>query len=85
MPRKPTPALVLLEWIDARLHSDVDAPGKAELAVCQTVGWIIHEDAEKLEIAGEYYTDADDPDGERTWRSVTVLPGGWVRKRRKLS
>ena len=80
------PRLELVTWLDARLHADVEGPGKADLAIVYTAGWVIYADKQKIEVAAEYYVGdgTSEPAGEPTWRAVTTIPSGWVKKRRAL-
>ena len=73
------PSLELVTWTDAFIHMEA-TPGKADLATVETVGWVVYADEIKVEIAAERYT----MEGETTWRAVTVIPAGWVTKRRRL-
>lgn len=46
-----TPKLVLIEWLDALAQGEWHEPKKEDLA-CKTVGYLVYEDEEQIELAG---------------------------------
>ena len=46
-----TPKLVLIEWLDALAQGEWHEPKKEDL-VCKTIGFIVFEDDEQIELAG---------------------------------
>lgn len=77
MSAKKRPQLESITWIDAICYFSETEPGKSPLATIETVGWVIWESQDRLEIAAERLSES--------WRGVTSVPKGWVKKRRKLT
>lgn len=46
-----TPKLVLIEWLDALAQGEWHEPKREDLA-CKTIGFIVFEDEEQIELAG---------------------------------
>ncbi len=72
--------MVSVTWLDARhtvpgwldIKDVVDAP----LAVCQEVGWMVHNGLEKIIIMRSYSKDKDEVSGG----GAIAIPKGWVKK-----
>jgi len=72
--------MVRLTWRDARDTEtgwlDIKDVINAPLAVCQEVGWMIHNNEEKVIIMRSYSKDKDDISGG----GAIAIPKGWVSK-----
>ena len=72
--------MVRVTWLDARDTETGWLPVKdiigAPLAVCQEVGWMIHNNDEKIIIMRSYSKDKDDISGG----GAIAIPKGWVTK-----
>ena len=77
--------MVRVTWLDARDTETGWLPVKdiigAPLAVCQEVGWMIHNNDEKIIIMRSYSKDKDDISGG----GAIAIPKGWVSKIEYLS
>jgi len=77
--------MVRLTWRDARDTEtgwlDIKDVINAPLAVCQEVGWMIHNNEEKVIIMRSYSKDKDDISGG----GAIAIPKGWVSKIEYLS
>ncbi len=77
--------MVRVTWLDARDTETGWLPVKdiigAPLAVCQEVGWMIHNNEEKVIIMRSYSKDKDDISGG----GAIAIPKGWVSKIEYLS
>ena len=77
--------MVRLTWRDARDTEtgwlDIKDVINAPLAVCQEVGWMIHNNDEKIIIMRSYSKDKDDISGG----GAIAIPKGWVSKIEYLS
>ena len=72
--------MVRLTWRDARDTEtgwlDIKDVINAPLAVCQEVGWMIHNNDEKIIIMRSYSKDKDDISGG----GAIAIPKGWITK-----
>ena len=72
--------MVRITWRDARDTEtgwlDIKDVINAPLAVCQEVGWMIHNNDEKIIIMRSYSKDKDDISGG----GAIAIPKGWVTK-----
>lgn len=72
--------MVRLTWRDARDTEtgwlDIKDVINAPLAVCQEVGWMVHNNDEKIIIMRSYSKDKDDISGG----GAIAIPKGWVTK-----
>ena len=50
-PNLATPKLILIEWLDALAQGEWHEAKREDL-VCKTVGFVVYEDAEQIELAG---------------------------------
>ncbi len=50
-PTLATPKLVLIEWLDALAQGEWHEAKREDLA-CKTVGYVVYEDDEQIELAG---------------------------------
>lgn len=46
-----TPKLILIEWLDALAQGEWHEAKREDL-ICKTVGFVVYEDAEQIELAG---------------------------------
>lgn len=74
------PSLYVVKWHD--ILSDPawvgKNPEKESLAVCVTVGWIVHVAKEKVVIADSKTADGD-------WGGVTVIPSGVILEKTRIT
>ena len=74
------PALYVVKWHD--ILSDPawvgKNPEKEVLAVCVTVGWIVHSAKDKLVMADSKTADGD-------WGGVTVIPSGVILDKTRIT
>ena len=72
--------MVRVTWIDARDTEtgwlDIKDVINAPLAVCQEVGWMIHNGKEKIIIMRSYSKDKDEVSGG----GAIAIPKGWLKK-----
>ena len=72
--------MVRVTWLDARDTEtgwlDIKEVVNAPLATCQEVGWMIHNNDEKIIIMRSYSKDKDDVSGG----GAIAIPKGWVFK-----
>ena len=72
--------MVRVTWLDARDTEtgwlDIKEVIGAPLAVCQEVGWMIHNNDEKIIIMRSYSKDKDEISGG----GAIAIPKGWVTK-----
>ena len=72
--------MVRITWRDARDTEtgwlDIKDVINAPLAVCQEVGWMVHNNDEKIIIMRSYSKDKDDISGG----GAIAIPKGWVTK-----
>ena len=72
--------MVRVTWLDARDTETGWLPIKdileAPLAVCQEVGWMIHNGKEKIVIMRSYSKDKEDVSGG----GAIAIPQGWIKK-----
>jgi len=77
--------MVRVTWLDARYTEsgwlDIKDVMDAPLATCQEVGWLIHNNKEKVIIMRSYSKDKDDISGG----GAIAIPKGWVTKIEYLS
>jgi len=77
--------MVRVTWLDARDTEtgwlDIKDVMNAPLATCQEVGWLIHNNKEKVIIMRSYSKDKDDISGG----GAIAIPKGWVIKIEYLS
>lgn len=75
------PRLVMVTWLDAYTRGEWrKIGGSIEEAVCQSVGWLIVETGDYIELAG---TIGDD-DGETHANNAISIPRGMVKSMRDL-
>ena len=72
--------MVRVTWLDARDTEtgwiDIKEVMDAPLAVCQEVGWMVHNGPEKIIIMRSYSKDKDDITGG----GAIAIPKGWLKK-----
>jgi len=72
--------MVRVTWLDARDTEtgwlDIKEVMDAPLAVCQEVGWMVHNGPEKIIIMRSYSKDKDEVSGG----GAIAIPKGWVKK-----
>jgi hypothetical protein len=72
--------MVRVTWLDARDTEtgwlDIKDVMNAPLATCQEVGWLIHNNKEKVIIMRSYSKDKDDNHGG----GAIAIPKGWITK-----
>ena len=72
--------MVRVTWLDARDTEtgwlDIKDVMNAPLATCQEVGWLIHNNKEKVIIMRSYSKDKEDITGG----GAIAIPKGWVTK-----
>jgi hypothetical protein len=72
--------MVRVTWLDARDTEtgwlDIKDVMGAPLATCQEVGWMIHNNEEKVIIMRSYSKDKDEISGG----GAIAIPKGWVTK-----
>jgi len=72
--------MVRVTWLDARDTEtgwlDIKDVMSAPLAVCQEVGWMVHDGPEKIIIMRSYSKDKDEVSGG----GAIAIPKGWVKK-----
>ena len=72
--------MVRVTWLDARDTETGWLPIKdilnAPLAVCQEVGWMVHNGPEKIIIMRSYSKDKDEVSGG----GAIAIPKGWITK-----
>ena len=77
--------MVRVTWLDARDTEtgwlDIKDVMNAPLAKCQEVGWLIHNNKEKVIIMRSYSKDKEDITGG----GAIAIPKGWVIKIEYLS
>jgi len=77
--------MVRVTWLDARDTEtgwlDIKDVMNAPLATCQEVGWLIHNNKEKVIIMRSYSKDKEDISGG----GAIAIPKGWVIKIEYLS
>jgi len=77
--------MVRVTWLDARDTEtgwlDIKDVMNAPLATCQEVGWLIHNNKEKVIIMRSYSKDKEDITGG----GAIAIPKGWVIKIEYLS
>lgn len=71
------PKKIYCEWMDASAQASWHDPSKARLVLIRSVGWLAHEDKEKIVIAASI-----DEDG---WSvASSVVPKKWIKKRKYI-
>lgn len=50
-PTLATPKLILIEWLDALAQGEWHEAKKEDL-ICKTIGFVVYEDEEQIELAG---------------------------------
>ena len=77
--------MVRVTWLDARDTEtgwlDIKDVISAPLATCQEVGWLVHNNKEKVIIMRSYSKDKDEISGG----GAIAIPKGWVTKIEYLS
>jgi|TARA_R100000030_G_scaffold48746_1_gene36751 hypothetical protein len=72
--------MVRVTWLDARDTEtgwlDIKDVISAPLSVCQEVGWMIHNNNEKVIIMRSYSKDKDEISGG----GAIAIPKGWITK-----
>jgi hypothetical protein len=72
--------MVRVTWLDARDMEtgwlDIKDVISAPLSVCQEVGWMIHNNNEKVIIMRSYSKDKDEISGG----GAIAIPKGWITK-----
>ena len=72
--------MVRVTWLDARDTEtgwiDIKEVINAPLVVCQEVGWMIHNNNEKVIIMRSYSKDKDEISGG----GAIAIPKGWITK-----
>ena len=72
--------MVRVTWLDARDTEtgwiDIKEVMDAPLAVCQEVGWMVHNGPEKIIIMRSYSKDKEDISGG----GAIAIPNGWIKK-----
>jgi len=72
--------MVRITWLDARDTEtgwlDIKDVVNAPLATCQEVGWMVHNNEEKVIIMRSYSRDKDEISGG----GAIAIPKGWVTK-----
>mgnify|MGYP000676822312 CR=1 FL=1 len=75
--------IAYVEWVDSakfstRVWNDAEDVSKAKLAVCRSVGYVIHEDKESITIAAHAGYDFRDVSGDMK------IPKAAITKRRRV-
>ena len=74
--------LVIVEWIDAQLHTEQvklsELEGHLTLGVRHTTGWLVRETDELIAVASTWDKADENVDG------VWVIPKGWVKSIRNV-
>ncbi len=76
--------LVLVEWEDSATHccwNPVDECREMTTAKCQTVGWIVHKNKERVVLTSSLNKE---PDVHRNCDHRTMIPRGCVKVIRRL-
>jgi len=72
--------MVRVTWVDARDTEtgwlDIKDVMSAHLAICQEVGWMVHNGPEKIIIMRSYSKDKEDVTGG----GAIAIPKGWLKK-----
>jgi len=72
--------MVRITWLDARDTEtgwlDIKDVVNAPLATCQEVGWMVHNNEEKVIIMRSYSRDKDEISGG----GAIAIPKGWITK-----
>ena len=81
-PQEPGSQLLLIEWVDSELQADHWAEPSAHivsaLPVCRSVGWVIGETPEVLNLAAHW----DPKNGH--WTGAIAIPVVAIASRRRL-
>ena len=88
MPQEPlyhTKPILYVRWIDAMNHQDrlfVSVMKAKELTTAETIGYLIHEDDEKIILAQNIYHIPETP--EPSAENCMEIPKGTIKERREL-
>jgi len=84
-PVYPTKPILYVRWIDAMNHQDrlfVSVMKAKELTTAETIGYLIHEDDEKIILAQNIYHIPETP--EPSAENCMEIPKGTIQERREL-
>lgn len=81
----PTKPILYVRWIDAMNHQDrlfISVMKAKELTTAETIGYLIHEDDEKIILAQNIYHIPETP--EPSAENCMEIPKGTIKERREL-
>lgn len=76
--------IVLVEWLDAYTAIQtlsIESIEKEGLIPAFTLGWLIHENKDRIAVCGFYFDFGDNQPG---FRDVHFIPKSWIKKIHKL-
>lgn len=71
-------------WVDEALRLTPDDAASLEPYYVSTVGYLLHEDEQRVVLAGDYFADGNPRDRQAFYQAVRYIPRGCIIRIRRL-